>query len=616
MKNAFLEKEIHLAIIWEKGRNKEDEIIDLISDKFEIIEQYKIKWNKKFFNKSLSSFYGTNLPANSKKEKHCGIGEFLLITFYDNKPIYDLVETSRGFEKANINVFNIKKKLRELTGGGHKIHTTNTPKETNHDLTLLFGVNYKDYEKLLEENKNNLNQTNNVMNELMDKIVGVDGWKDLDQLFYVLNNTVDYVILRNFEDYPHTIEDHDDIDFLVKDLNQVVHVTNAIRIFEEENRVHYKIKVSNKYILVDFRHAGDDYYDYKWQENILKNKVLTKKNFFVPSGEDYFYSLVYHVLFHKFFIAKDYPIKLKKLFKNLINFDETKCNFSHYLELLEKFLKKNNYSAIEPKDTSVYFDKKFLYYKKIINQLSLNGMHNVSPYLVEEWKNVSKFLYFVAINNEKEKIFIKTGGFFDSVRREFRIIRELNNINNKLFPKLFFYKLTKELKCIAMEHVEGVRLDKLIETSLFKAKNAEFIRNLYEGIYNILIALHNVKIVHRDIRPENIIVQKNGIPILIDFQFAVDVNRKVYKEYKDVLKNPKHLVTLGREYKKDRYHWDDAFSIKKIYEKLNVENDVKFINLQKKIENLIGKYEIISVRKNIFSKYIVLIKNYIKKLRD
>ena len=39
------------------------------------------------------------------------------------------------------------------------------------------------------------------MNELMDKIVGVDGWKDLDQLFYVLNNTVDYVILRNFEDY-------------------------------------------------------------------------------------------------------------------------------------------------------------------------------------------------------------------------------------------------------------------------------------------------------------------------------------------------------------------------------------------------------------------------------
>ena len=50
-------------------------------------------------------------------------------------------------------------------------------KETNHDLTLLFGVNYKDYEKLLEENKNNLNQTNNVMNELMDKIVGVDGWK-------------------------------------------------------------------------------------------------------------------------------------------------------------------------------------------------------------------------------------------------------------------------------------------------------------------------------------------------------------------------------------------------------------------------------------------------------
>ena len=120
----FLEKEIHLAIIWEKGRNKEDEIIDLISDKFEIIEQYKLV-NKSFLIKVYPAYGCQIYPANSKKEKHCGIGEFLLITFYDNKPIYDLVEDQGDLKKANINVFNIKKKLRELTGGGHKIHTTN-----------------------------------------------------------------------------------------------------------------------------------------------------------------------------------------------------------------------------------------------------------------------------------------------------------------------------------------------------------------------------------------------------------------------------------------------------------------------------------------------------------
>ena len=49
---------------------------------------------KKFFGKNLTSFYGTNLPPNSKKEKHCGNGEFLLITFYDKntfKPMNFLV---------------------------------------------------------------------------------------------------------------------------------------------------------------------------------------------------------------------------------------------------------------------------------------------------------------------------------------------------------------------------------------------------------------------------------------------------------------------------------------------------------------------------------------------
>ena len=48
-----MNKELHLLIIWEKARNKEQEILDNISKNFELVEIYKIKWDKKKFSKNL-----------------------------------------------------------------------------------------------------------------------------------------------------------------------------------------------------------------------------------------------------------------------------------------------------------------------------------------------------------------------------------------------------------------------------------------------------------------------------------------------------------------------------------------------------------------------------------
>ena len=610
MKNVFSKKELHLAIVWQRGRNKEQEIAKYISNQFELLEQYKINWNKDSFNKSLSSFYGANLPVNSKKEKHCGNGEFLLITFYDNKPKYGFVETSRGSEKVNLNVFALKSKCREITGGGHKIHTTNSPKETNHDLILLLGVNYQDYEKLIIENKNNHNNSINVIKNTPKETIGSNGWDNLEQLFYVLNNTIDYVVLRNFENLPNQIKDHEDIDFLVRDLNQIIYVTNASKIFDQKNRVHFKLKVADKDILADFRFVGDGYYDLNWQNDLLDNKILLRNSYYVPSNEDYFYSLIYHVLIHKYFIVADYPLKLKNIYKKLSIYDEKKCNFDDYLILLEQFLNKKNYIYTKPQDPSVYFDEQYINYKKYLYKLSDLSFKKILPFLVNEWKNGSQQIYFVAEDKNREFFFIKIGGIFDSVRREYRIIKELKRINEKYFPDVFLYRFTPNIKYIIMKKIDGDRLDYLFRSSLIKTKNQEYLKNLFNGILTILKTLHKTKIVHRDIRPENLIIKKDGTPILIDFQFAVDVNRKLYKEYKIVVKNPKYIATLGREYKKNRYHWDDAYSFKKILDNFDFIKDSEFEELKEKINKLIGKYEIISIRKNLFSKTIVLLKNY------
>ena len=80
MNKNYSKKELHLVIIWENGRYKEKEIVQSISEEFEFIEKYKVNWNKNLFGKNLTTFYGTNLPPNSDKEKHCGKSKLLNCT--------------------------------------------------------------------------------------------------------------------------------------------------------------------------------------------------------------------------------------------------------------------------------------------------------------------------------------------------------------------------------------------------------------------------------------------------------------------------------------------------------------------------------------------------------
>ncbi len=608
MNKNYSKKELHLVIIWENGRYKEREIVKSISEEFEFVEKYKVNWNKNLFGKNLTTFYGTNLPPKSDKEKHCGNGEFLLLIFYDNDPKYGYVKTSRGSERVNVNIFSCKEKFRYLTGGGHKIHSTNTPLETNHDLTLLLGINYNDYELSLNKKFNNNKKNENIIKNVPEKVIGVNGWESLDQLFYVMNSSLDYVVMRNFEYLPENqfSKEHGDIDFLVKNLDQAVFITNAQKLYKKR----YKINVAGKDVMIDFEYVGDGSYDQKWQKNILEKKILLKNSFYVPDLEDHFYSLIYHILFHKTYIEIDYPKKIKDLYKKFTFFDPKRCNFDNYLKYLEKFLLKNTYQITRYKDPSFFFDEKIFNYKKDIENFSKIKLKNIEPYLVNEWKNSSGFIYFKAENEEKKKLFIKSGGIEESSRREFDVIKELRNINPKYFPKEYYFKSQKGVNFTIMEEVEGQRLDRLINLNEVETKPNQYKKNLYNGIFNILKILHKLKIVHRDIRPQNIIIKDDGTPILIDFQFAVDIKRVKYKEFQIVRKKPELIIGLGDKFAKNIFHWDDAYSVNKIFNLLKIKNDPDFIKIKIMISKMIGRYEIISVHNNFFSKISILAKNY------
>ena len=140
-----MKPEIHLFILWEKARFMQTEILDDINKNFKILHIHEIMWDREYFSSNLTRFYGEKLPKNSQKERSCGTGAFLLVVVIDYNPIYRIRQTSKGASIVNVNMFDSKEMYRKWTGGGHLIHGTNSVEESSHDLTMLIGLNPKDY---------------------------------------------------------------------------------------------------------------------------------------------------------------------------------------------------------------------------------------------------------------------------------------------------------------------------------------------------------------------------------------------------------------------------------------------------------------------------------------
>lgn len=350
-KTKTTSSEIHLFIIWEHARSIEEKILDDIRSKFKIVKIYEVHWSKDRFAENLSRFYGTLLPTNSRKEIHVGTNPFLVVIVEDADPVYETHTTSKGDADVNTKLFTSKATHREWTGGGHRVHGSNTQEEADHNLTLLFGKNTAD---LMQS----INQSSTKIEIWENDPIGTDGWESLEQLLYVLNSTIPYVLLRNFDGIPknYYAENHGDIDMLVSNYQDAVFLTNAKPVFKSKNRVLHTVRINDSDVKFDFRSIDDGYYDANWETSILKNRIFLSQGFYAPNPRDYFYSLLYHALIHKPALGDDYKQKLIKLAPTI---DEKLSSASFQngaaLSLLSDFLLKNKYAFTQPIDKSVYF---------------------------------------------------------------------------------------------------------------------------------------------------------------------------------------------------------------------------------------------------------------------
>ena len=145
-------------------------------------------------------------------------------------------------------------------------------------------------------------------------------WVSLEEFFSVLNENVDYLVLRNYEDLLDNGVNttHPDIDILCRDSKEFIHYAGSVsRTSNPNDLIHQKILIDSKVVSMDVRHVGDGYYDEMWETNMLDKRRVIKDLCFVMDEKNYFYSLLYHALIQKNRVSPDYKIRLEMMGKKL-----------------------------------------------------------------------------------------------------------------------------------------------------------------------------------------------------------------------------------------------------------------------------------------------------------
>jgi len=99
-------------------------------------------------------------------------------------------------------------------------------------------------------------------------------------------------------------------------------------------------------------------------------------------------------------------------------------------------------------------------------------------------------------------------------QQEGTILAKLNHSN---IINIFDYGISDNLPYLVMEYVEGVTLSELTQQNLMPLDISLFI--LYQ-ICSGLSTLHQKQYIHRDVKPDNILISNEGIVKLGDFGFA------------------------------------------------------------------------------------------------
>lgn len=159
---------------------------------------------------------------------------------------------------------------------------------------------------------------------------------------------VDYIVLRNYMGLQAEVDEGGDIDLLCASQKMIFEKLSLEPRFQSDNLNNCKANIGGVEIPIDVRYVGDNYYDEKWERDML-NRKKRYGEYYVIGDQDEKYSLLYHVLLHKPSISDKY----KTFFDNNFNGMGT----DELINELAVYMKKNSYCPVIPDDKGVCFNQ-------------------------------------------------------------------------------------------------------------------------------------------------------------------------------------------------------------------------------------------------------------------
>lgn len=185
-------------------------------------------------------------------------------------------------------------------------------------------------------------------------------FNNIEEVFIILNqNNVPYLVLRNYENMLNAemyVDGHGDIDILCEDSQTIAKLLHCKTNRKDINGLigdgtHYYIYIQGKYVSLDLRHIGDNYYCEKWEYDLLSRREKYKF-FYIPNKMDYFFSLLYHAVLQKRHLSDDYKDRLLQMAQKL-NIQLGQASEKEFINQLNIYMKQNGYTYTYSKDIVV-----------------------------------------------------------------------------------------------------------------------------------------------------------------------------------------------------------------------------------------------------------------------
>lgn len=156
--------------------------------------------------------------------------------------------------------------------------------------------------------------------------------------------------------------------------------------------------------------------------------------------------------------------------------------------------------------------------------------------------------------------------YYENFVSEIKILYKINHSN---IVRIFSYYLYPKnyTGYILMEYINGEHIDKYISS------NPSKINDIFIQVINAFKYLEEIKILHRDIRPSNILVTNNGIVKIIDFGFGKPIKKE--DDYEKSISLNWHYSTPSDFESLFYNHQTEIYFIGKLFEQLIIENSLE-----------------------------------------